>query len=838
MTSQPNYELGRAALLTACNSVNETHLLNAQSTEADTRAKLIDLILTKVLHWPEESIIRETPSESGRSDYVLKCPKPTAVVEAKRFGVPFVLPKEVSRREYSVATLRAKGDSIGEAINQARSYADDNGIEFAIATNGSQWIVFRATTPGSRWVDGRAIVFRGLKDLESSFIEFWNLLAYENVCGESLRTAFSQNTRPAVKVERALDSLLYADNPLQRNKLSSQLHPLISAVFKDLTGTEQEEILRQCYVVDRLVAGVADDVSNIFSDTLPEFARKASFQDLLETTDRSGALDDDFQRAVSRGDFGSTILLLGGVGSGKTTFIHRLLKVTAKKFVQQHCVWFYVPFTNAPIQRDEFELFVRQSVLTELKLRYPEIDTTSPTALRRIYRKTLDEHETGLWKLYDKKEKRKAEVDLLERLIQAPEHCDAILRHIRAAGLAVTIVIDNVDQRAPSEQLALFLLAHALCVRFDAVVIVALREESFFRAEQSGAFNAYHNIRYHIASPDVRSLLRRRVEYALDASEQDSNTLRIQLRSGQELNSKQIRSFMRILNEGALKLNPAISQFIDAISQGNMRQALDMFNQFMVSGSTNVEKMLDFYNKEGRYNVAEHEFIKAVMQGDFQFYRESRSQVLNLFEMSGASGGSNLTTLRLLEWLGKHSGFSHAEGVGFVGIESALGVFDEVFGQQHDARFHLERLLRRRLVETDNRQTDSLGGAVVVRLTRSGEYFRETLSRRFQYLDMVCLDTPIWDKRVVHEIRSRASTVSLDARLERVEWFLTYLYSEEERSLEGCSRKQAAESFGDGIVQRVEQGFRSDLQKVARSARIGQARLAEIQNRVRASART
>ncbi len=823
-----SYEKGLAELLLLRSEVSEGLLVSGDPSEEDTRVKVIDRVLTQVLFWPQRYITREDHHESGRSDYILRCPNPCFVVEAKRAGAYFSFPIEKERRTYALSSLRSESSDVGKAVNQCRQYADENGIEFACATNGAQWILFKAITPGEPWSKGKSIVFRGFADIEANFTEFWNLLSFEAISLHSLKAAFSSAIQDRPTVQRALDGVLYADSPLQRNKLSTQLHPIISAIFKDLTGIEQDEVLRSCYVVDRLVQGVSSEVREIFNDTLPVFAKNANFQDLIETAERSGALDDDFRRAVLRGDFGTTVLLLGGVGSGKTTFIHRFFRITAHDFVSKHCAWFYVPFTDAPLEQSQFEPFIREKVLTALKTRYSAIDLSSPTALRRIYSAPLSERANGLWKLLNKREQLKAEVEFLEHQINSPTHCDAILKYLRTLGLAVTIVIDNVDQRLPEEQVRLFLLAHELSTRFDAVIVVALREESFFRAEQAGAFNAYHNIRYHIASPDVRALLRKRVEYAIDMSEKGEQSLRLKLRSGAELNSQEIHSFMRILNDGALKQNPAISQFIDAISQGNMRAALDMFNQFMVSGSTNVEKMLDIFRKQRRYNVAEHEFIKAVMQGDFLFYKEKRSPVLNVFERSGEVTASNLTSLRLLEYLSRRSGFAHAEGIGFVPVEEVLGAFLEIFGDDRDAQFHANRLIERRLIESDNRQVDGLVGARCLRLTRSGAYYASFLVRRFQYLDLVCLDTPIWDKRVTNELRTRATTAEIEARVIRVEWLIQYLQREEERSLTTCPRNLAKQAFGDRLIDRIESGNRADLIKVAKGARLSKARLDEI----------
>ncbi len=230
-----------------------------------------------------------------------------------------------------------------------------------------------------------------------------------------------------------------------------------------------------------------------------------------------------------------------------------------------------MPFTEAPAEARAFADFVRRRTLSNLTTRYPDVDIGSLSALRQIYRQEIDARSSGPWAALSDTAASAREVEFLEEQLEKPEHCDAVLRFLREKGLVVTLVLDNVDQRTNDEQLAVFLLAQELCSALDAVVFVALREDSFFRAEQAGAFNAYHNIRYHIASPDIRQVLRKRLAYALQVSEQGNEALRVALKSGVEFEAPEICAFLHIIKDSVLKQNRAIGSFIDAIAHGNIR---------------------------------------------------------------------------------------------------------------------------------------------------------------------------------------------------------------------------------------------------------------------------
>jgi hypothetical protein len=67
--------------------------LKGNVSEADTRAKVIDKILTEVLGWPEQAIQRERHVHEGYLDYELEVHKKHLItVEAKKAGTPFVFP--------------------------------------------------------------------------------------------------------------------------------------------------------------------------------------------------------------------------------------------------------------------------------------------------------------------------------------------------------------------------------------------------------------------------------------------------------------------------------------------------------------------------------------------------------------------------------------------------------------------------------------------------------------------------------------------------------------------------------------------------------------------------
>lgn len=138
--------------------------LQEELSEADTRAKFVDVFLKVVLHWREEDIRRERTywNEDKRAalDYEVGVGKPLFVVEAKRHRQDFELPNpERYQLLYQLDGLVQSRPNLWAAIEQARKYCDDTGIPYGLVTNGRQFGLFKAIVVGQSWRTGSVAVF-------------------------------------------------------------------------------------------------------------------------------------------------------------------------------------------------------------------------------------------------------------------------------------------------------------------------------------------------------------------------------------------------------------------------------------------------------------------------------------------------------------------------------------------------------------------------------------------------------------------------------------------------------------------------------------------------------
>jgi hypothetical protein len=306
------------------------------TSEADTRAKLIDKVLTEVCCWPEGTIAREERVDSGFIDYSLVVQTRRFVaVEAKREGLSFIFP-ESTHKSLKLSGTVLTDKNIAEAVTQVRGYCDDAGIRYAIATNGYAWLIFRAIREDVPWRDGYARVFPSLEYIESHFTEFWNLVSYDAVMSGSLDAEFGSRVVEPRRLDRVLDHFYNADLPLHRNRLHSQLYPLIQAVFENIADQEPPEILKSCYVHTGSLRIVVQDLNTVITDAIPKFLLEQGAKPVHQSAESAGEFGSAVEEALSfeeprSGPLGQLYLLLGGIGSGKTTFIKRYQREVGKE---------------------------------------------------------------------------------------------------------------------------------------------------------------------------------------------------------------------------------------------------------------------------------------------------------------------------------------------------------------------------------------------------------------------------------------------------------------------------------------------------------------------------
>jgi energy-coupling factor transporter ATP-binding protein EcfA2 len=637
-------------------------------------------------------------------------------------------------------------------------------VKYGVVTNGLQYIVFEAFRQGSDWRDGRCVIFRSLDDIKQNYVLFWNMMNRESVRAGSLKKYVSEE-ESAIEFTIPVSRLHAKGSSLARNYLSPLLDPIVNYVFADLTEEYQKEVLEKCYVAKRDFQDAGTYLGRHF-DLAPNLLKKYNVQTILESPVKAGNFQELYERCEqflrTASHRGSLIVLMGGIGCGKTTFVHHFFKFVVRN---PETVWFYVDFTKASPEASLIEHHIYESILQDFETKYP-----------KQFKELKDEL---------------ANVNVCS-MRPEPKDIAVLLSELALRGYVVSLVLDNVDQHShisPEYQERTVQIAKNLTERLRTITILTLREESFFRSTTSGVLDAFLPPVFQLSSPDFEDLIHQRIAYALGLLEMGDEEIQEKTRSSINFGEQKdtLKTFFKIVNHSlgsSRRMGQEILRFMDEVSGGDMRVALHFFRTFLVSGNTDISEMLRI---GPGYLIPFHHVIKSIVLEHSRLYSASTSRIMNVFTLNPKWCTSHFLHLRILNYLHDRRAYETQYGRGFVQIDSIIREAEELSIDRAGIAESLAQMAHYGLVQFENQSKKGYDSATYVAITNMGSYYLAELCEKFVYLDLMWMDTPIRDKLLVDELldyvvelKEFKDYTDVDDRLCRTRLFLDYLNEREE----------------------------------------------------------
>ena len=337
------------------------------------------------------------------------------------------------------------------------------------------------------------------------------------------------------------------------------------------------------------------------------------------------------------------------------------------------------------------------------------------------------------------------------------------------------IFLDNVDQRDSDIQQKAFLIAQEIATHWTATVFLTMRPQTFNRSKKLGALSGYNLKAFSIAPPRVDEVLVKRLGYGKKIASGQIDTP--VLTRGISLQLESIRVFIDVLLWN-IKENIEIIQFVDNVSNGNIRLALDFVKTFIGSAHIDAEKILRFeqdYKKEDdsrHYKVKLHQLLRTIMYLDGEYYDPVKSPIANLFDLSSPDGREHFILPILIGFIGHAS--SDISTHGFVEVGHCNEYLQSLGYSISQIDFAVKRGIIKNLIETEARKMPEidLDPPKLLRSTPVGFYHIGKLIKEFTYVDSMILDTPILDESYRSKIYNASSFTD---RLRRSLIFSEYL---------------------------------------------------------------
>ena len=612
------------------------HILDSKledlKTESDVEQKfIIPLLLSRpplglnynFSDFRSKPDIREIKIDKGNSlklyypDYVIiNSGLPLLIIEAKR-----------------------PGENLIEAYREARLYCieinsqfphDINPCQKIMVTNGENAIggFFDSDTPSvSLHIDE-------IDSVNPNFFDFVKFLSKTTVFS-SAENILSK-LRGSTKFTRPLSILggKAAQNAeLRENSFGNTLSLEFRYLFNPESYEERKSVVINAYVKTKKHLRQVDPIDKIIRATLPlSLSDIKTIEDTTQPVELITALQ---KRRVLKNQL---LLLVGSVGSGKSTFTDYLKEIALNEELRKETVWISCNLNLAPLNKADIYNWLKSQVIEKLKYEHRDIDFDDFNNLKKLYSVELNATKKTYAPILGEESGEYKKI-LAQTIMELKGNLDsaskAFTRYLcTERNKLLIVVLDNSDKRKLDDQLLMFEVASWLKETLNCLVFLPIRDTTFdnFRKEPP-LDTVIKDLVFRIDPPLLREVIMARISYALREMDKTSNKLSFFLPNGISVEypatdqGYYLASIAKSLFE-----NVYFSRLITGLAGRNIRKGLEMFLDFCKSGHLNEAEIYKIRRAKGQYTLPNYLISLIILRGNKKYFSDTNSNVKNIFK--------------------------------------------------------------------------------------------------------------------------------------------------------------------------------------------------------------
>ena len=730
-----------------------------------------------------------------------------------------------------VIEAKSPTESVEEGYRQARLYAHELNALFSSGLNPTKFIV--ASNGKELWygyADQADPLSKSLlKDLgaySKDIADLQGLISWKKLSAYAQEISKTVNPDSLFKPRRLVGGVSLQNEEVGVNTFGATITATISAIFNPTTSGERSFIAKHGYIPSRMRERYMDPIDRVIRAARPYSETDAqSLGDTSKPTELISRLREKSSLEHK------VLLLIGSVGSGKTTFVDYLQEVALPRELVSSTVWCRLDMNSAPVSPNEIYNWLRQALIISCRSSLQNEDFDDLDVIKKIFAVDINKFNKGVGKLY-KNSPDVYNIKLAELVeeIQKDLHLTA-QAHIRYCcgdrNKLCIIVLDNCDKKTRDEQLLMFEAAQWLQKEFRALIIIPMRDETYDNhRSQPPLDTVLKDMVFRIEPPLFQNVLLSRVKLAMNELTKDSTEkLYFSLPNGitVEYPKSEQAYYVTSIVKSLFEHDRFVRRMIVGLSGRNMRDAMEIFLEFCNSAHIGEDQIFKIRQTEGRHTLPLHQVATVLMRMNRRFYDSDHSYVKNLFSANRDDARpSFFCRYMILKWLREKFPTSGTNGL--KGYYRKAIIKQEIMSyglspDMLDREFNY--LLSSKCVIAEHLRLDSVADEDLVRIGPAG-FVHLDLVGNISYLASVAEDTFFTDRiqseNIANRIKDQRKHLHIQTAVDNASEVVEYLHKMQVQLTPPHGTFLAEDrlsdltdiSAADEALIRVKQGFSLD----------------------------
>lgn len=651
-------------------------------------------------------------------------------------------------------------EDLDEAYRQACLYATEINREYPTSFNPCQFIM---ASDGLKLYagsyDSNPVYKINTEDWNTTnvdFDKFYKEFNYTNA--EQKAKVLKNKIRTDAKFKNPVN--LLGGKKIRNLESSNSFGENISIQYRHLFNpnleAEKSEIVKNAYVKLNKVESHISPIDNIIRN------RINSEGVLISDLEKPQEIVSKFQNPSNLNN--QVLLLIGSVGSGKSTFTTYLKEVALDATVREKTYWINLNLNDAPLNKEEIYKWIKYSLINRIKEDNKEIDFDTLDGIFKLYEEEIKSLKKGVLSLFNEGDNKYREL-LADNLLKFQNDIDLTLNKLISNVLiknekTLVVVLDNCDKRNTEEQLLMFEVANWIKDNIKTIVFLPLRDVTFENHKYDKPLDTVvKDLIFKINPPNLEQVLSTRVGYISNLSNNNkdgyyflSNGIKVRYPSKEE------ESYLKsILN--SLFNNNFFKRLISGFGGRNIRNGIEIFLDFCKSGHINEAEITKILKSNGEYTLPNHLISKVFIRGNKVYYTDTNSRIKNLFySIPSDDLPDPFVRISILKYLfdNKFSTDSFKDLVGYVKTEDLIRFLNSLGHDENRIIEELKSLLRYSLIENEALNPELFNVEDLIKITVMGSANYEIV-RNIDYLAACSEDMWYRDNILAEQIATNLS---------------------------------------------------------------------------------